>query len=157
MQGLSCHLMVEVHLHGVCCNLKYHSRNHYSHAVHHRDSISRYQEVFSDLSVHFKCSLWKVNDPVWFHLAISVCRRKGHVKLISRFHALDMLFELRKQTSCALYIIQRSFLCCVVNNVSVNFEFVCELHYSVLFNFHIALFILFLLIMQKKIHPQKQV
>ena len=157
MQGLSCHLMVEVHLHGVCCNLKYHSRNHSSHAVHHRDSISRYQEVFSDLSVHFKCSLWKVNDPVWFHLAISVCRRKGHVKLISRFHAFDMLFELRKQTSCALYIIQRSFLCCVVNNVSVNFEFVCELHYSVLFNFHIALFILFLLIMQKKIHPQKQV
>ena len=63
MQGLSCHLVVEVHLYAVLSNLDNDSREDSAHAVHHRDRVARDEEVFADFSVHLEGCLWKVDDP----------------------------------------------------------------------------------------------
>jgi hypothetical protein len=74
VESLACHSVVEVHLHRVRCHFENNARDYATHAVHHRNCVSWYEEVFTDLSVHFKCSLRKVDDSVWIHFSISVCR-----------------------------------------------------------------------------------
>ena len=54
MQGLSGHLMVEVHPDTVFAYLQHYARNHCSDAVEHRDGIAGNQKVFAYFSVYFE-------------------------------------------------------------------------------------------------------
>ena len=62
MEGLSCHLVVEVHLYAVFAYLEDHTRDHSAHAVEHRDCIARYEKVLAYFTVHFECRFRKVED-----------------------------------------------------------------------------------------------
>ena len=77
---------------------------------------------------------------MWVHFAVSVNRCKCDVKSVTCLHAFDMCLKLRKKASCAVDIIKRFLFCCLVNNLSFNFEFVAELYYCVLCNLHILYF-----------------
>ena len=70
-------------------------------------------------------------------LSVCVSRCESHVKLAARLHALDMLLELREKASCAMNIV-KWLLYCLVNYHSIYFEFICELYYFVLSDFHIV-------------------
>ena len=140
MEGLASHLVVEVHLYTVCSHLKYNSRDNSAHAVHHRDSVTRNEQVFANFAVYLECCLWKVNDSLWIYLSICVDRCKCYLELVTCLHAFDMFFKLRKEASCAVDIIKWFFLGCVIYNLSFYFEFVCELNYCVLCDFHIFYF-----------------
>ena len=47
-----------------------------------------------------------------------------------------MLLEFWKEASCSVDIVERPFLYCLVNNLSVYFEFIHELYYHVLSDLH---------------------
>ena len=136
MECLASHLVVEVHLNCVICNLKNNSRDHRAHAVHHRNCVARYEKVLADLTVDFKCSLWKVNDSAWVDFAISVSRGQRYIECVAGLHSLDMLFKLREKASCSVDIVKWSFLYCLVNYLSIYFEFIHELYYFVLSDLH---------------------
>ena len=132
--------MVEVHLDRVFGNFEDYSRDYSAHAVHHRDCVARYKEVFADLSVNLECSFRQVDDSCRIHFAISVGRGEGDLELVTWLHALDVCLELRKEVACSVDIVKRSFLCCMVYYLSFYFEFIAELYYCVLCNFHILCF-----------------
>jgi hypothetical protein len=79
-ESLSCHLMVEVHLHAVFIHLKHHTRNHRTHAVEHRDCVARYEKIFANLAVDLERCLREIDDAVWVNFTVSVLRRKSHVE-----------------------------------------------------------------------------
>ena len=130
--------MVEVHLHAVLAHFENDTGDHSSHAVHHRDGVSRHEKILAYLTVHLECSLWQVDDPAWIHFPVSVGRGEGHIKTVSRLHSFDMCLKLRQKAAGSVYIVKRLFLCSVVDHLSVHFEFVAEFHYLVLFNFHMS-------------------
>ena len=136
MKGLAGHLMVKVHLDAVFCHFDHYARNHSAHAVHHRDCIAWNEEVFANFSVHFECCFREIDDPARIDFAVAVCRCKCHIKCASWLHAFDMCFKFRKKASCTMYVIEWSFLCCVVDDLAVNFEFIAEFNYLVLFYLH---------------------
>ena len=136
MESLACHLVVEVHLYSLRCNLEYNARDHAAHAVHHRNCVARYEEVFSYLTVNLECRLWKVDDSVRIDLTVCVSRCKSHVEPASRLHTLDMFLKLRKKASCSMNIV-KWLLYCLVDYHSFHFELICELYYCVLSDFHI--------------------
>ena len=138
VKGLSCHLMVQVHFYSFRGNFENYARYHCACSVEHRDGVAWNEKVFSYLSVYLECGFRKVDDLFRLDFAVSICRCEGDFKCRSRFHAFDMLLEFRQEAACAMYIVQRSFLGCSVNNASVHFELVSELHYFVCSNFHIA-------------------
>ena len=120
VEGLSCHLVIHVHLDHLLAHFKNDARNHSSHAVEHRDGRARNEKVLADFSVYLECSLRKVDDPARVHFAVSVCRSKSDVKCRACFHAFDMFLELRKEAVCSMYVVKRSLLCCLVDDLSVN-------------------------------------
>jgi hypothetical protein len=63
VEGLTCHLVVEVHLYAVFSNLYYYARDNTAHAVHHRDGVADNEKVLADLAVNLECCLWKVDYP----------------------------------------------------------------------------------------------
>ena len=136
MEGLACHSVVEVHLYSVLCHLKNDAWDNSTHAVHHRNCVARYEKVLADLTIDFKCSLWKVNDSAWVDFAISVSRGQRYIECVAGLHSLDMLFKLREKASCSVDIVKWSFLYCLVNYLSVYFEFIHELYYFVLSDLH---------------------
>ena len=137
-EGLAGHLMIEVHLHAVLAHFKNNTRNHCAHAVEHRYCVAWYEKILANLAVDLECCLWKVDDAAWVYLAVTVLWRKSNVECRAWLHALDMLLELRKKAACSMYVIQWSFLSCVVYHLAVHLKFVAEFYYSVLCNFHIS-------------------
>lgn len=157
MKGLACHRMVEVHLYGIFRHFHDFSRYYGTHAVHHRYRIARHEEIFAYLSVYFKCSLWKIDDPFRFYFSVSVCRRQCHVKSASGFHSLYMCLQFWQQIAGSMYIVKRFLFCRVVDNLSVDLEFVAEFHYSVLCYFHFICCLKFVTYVstQRMTHPQR--
>ena len=137
-EGLAGHLVVEVHLHAVFANLTNNTRDHSTHAVEHRDSVAWYEKILANLAVDLERCLWKVDDAAWVNLAVTVLWRKSNVECRAWLHAFDMLLEFRKKAACSMYVIQWSFLSCVVYHLAVHLKFVAEFYYSVLCNFHIS-------------------
>ena len=136
MEGLACHLVVEVHLDRICSDFENDSRNNTAHAVEHRDGVARHEKVLTDFAVDFECRLRKVDYHIRIHFSISFCRRECNVKFVPWLHAFDMGLELWEEAACSMDIVKRSFLCCLVDDLSVDFKVVAEFHYRVRSNLH---------------------
>jgi hypothetical protein len=137
MKGLAGHLVVEIHLDAVSAYLKHYTRNHTAHRTDHRNCIARYEKILANLPVHFECCFRQVNDPLRVNFSVSVSWRKSYVELASWLHTFDVSFELWQKAACSVNIVKRSFLCCVVDYLSVDLKFVAEFHYCILCDFHI--------------------
>ena len=135
--------MVEVHLYSLRCNLEYNARDNSSNAVQHRNSVAWYEKVFSYLAVDLERSLRKVDHSVWVDFTVCICCCECNVELAAWLHALDMLLKFREKVSCSVDIV-KWFLYSLVNYHSFNFEFVCELDYFVLSDFHIVSVLIFI-------------
>ena len=60
MESLARHRVVEVHLDCILCHLDDNSRDHSALVAQHRDGVTRYEKIFADFTVYFKCFLRKV-------------------------------------------------------------------------------------------------
>ena len=131
VEGLACHLVVEVHLHYILCHLENYAWDHCAHAVHHWDGVADNEKILADLSVDLERCLRKLNDSLWVNLAVSVCWCESYIECCTWLKSFDSCLELRKEVACSVDIVQRALLWALVNDLAVNLEFVAEFYYCV--------------------------
>ena len=141
MQVLAGHLVIEVHSDVLVADFYHRAGHHAAVGVHHRNHVAFKEQFLCQAVALHKDVLGEVDYGAGVVLAITLGGSETEVEFVAHLLAGDVLFELGQQIACAKDEFQRAGFIATVCNFAIYLEFVYQMYYFVLSNFHKLSFI----------------